>query len=58
LGAITLRSWLALAYLILFGSGIPGFSAYIYILQKSSAARVAKPMRFVNPVVALFSGVV
>jgi drug/metabolite transporter (DMT)-like permease len=54
LGAISLRSWLALAYLVVFGSGI-GFSAYIYILQKSTAARVAT-YAFVNPVVALFLG--
>jgi drug/metabolite transporter (DMT)-like permease len=53
-GAISLRSWLALAYLIVFGSGI-GFSAYIYILHKSTAARVAT-YAFVNPVVALFLG--
>ena len=53
-GAISLRSWLALCYLIVFGSGI-GFSAYIYILQKSTAARVAT-YAFVNPVVALFLG--
>jgi len=52
--AVTLRSWFALAYLIVFGSGI-GFSAYIYILQKSTAARVAT-YAFVNPVVALFLG--
>jgi drug/metabolite transporter (DMT)-like permease len=52
--AITMRSWLALAYLIVFGSGI-GFTAYIYILQKSTAARVAT-YAFVNPVVALFLG--
>ncbi len=32
-----------------------GFSAYIYILQKSTAARVAT-YAFVNPVVALFLG--
>lgn len=54
LGAISLRSWLALAYLVVFGSGI-GFSAYIYILQKSTAARVAT-YALVNPVVALFLG--
>jgi drug/metabolite transporter (DMT)-like permease len=54
LGAISLRSWLALAYLMVFGSGI-GFSAYIYILQKSTAARVAT-YAFVNPVVALLLG--
>ena len=52
--AVSLRSWLALAYLIAFGSGI-GFSAYLYILHKSSAARVAT-YAFVNPVVALFLG--
>jgi EamA-like transporter family protein len=38
LGAISLRSWFALGYLIVFGSGI-GLSAYIYILHKSTAAR-------------------
>ena len=54
IGAISLRSWLALSYLIVFGSGI-GFSAYIYILHKSTAARVAT-YAFVNPVVALFLG--
>jgi drug/metabolite transporter (DMT)-like permease len=52
--AVSLRSWLALAYLIVFGSGI-GFSAYIYILQKSTDARVST-YAFVNPVVALFLG--
>ena len=52
--AITVRSWLALGYLIVFGSGI-GFSAYIYILHKSTAPRVAT-YAFVNPVVALFLG--
>jgi drug/metabolite transporter (DMT)-like permease len=54
LGTISLRSWLALGYLIVFGSGI-GFSAYIYILHRSTAARVAT-YAFVNPVVALFLG--
>ena len=52
--AVSLRSWLALGYLIVFGSGI-GFTAYIYILQKSTAARVAT-YAFVNPVIALFLG--
>jgi drug/metabolite transporter (DMT)-like permease len=51
---ITLRSWLALMYLIVFGSGI-GFTAYLYILKKSTAAKVAT-YGFVNPVVALFLG--
>jgi drug/metabolite transporter (DMT)-like permease len=54
LAAVSLHSWLALAYLIVFGSGI-GFTAYIYILKKSTAARVGT-YAFVNPVVALFLG--
>jgi drug/metabolite transporter (DMT)-like permease len=54
LGAVTLRSWIALAYLLVFGSGI-GFTAYVYILKKSTAARVGT-YAFVNPVVALFLG--
>jgi drug/metabolite transporter (DMT)-like permease len=52
--AISTRSWIALAYLILFGS-MMGFTAYIYILKHSTATRVAT-YAFVNPVVALFLG--
>ena len=52
--AVSWRSWVALAYLVVFGSGI-GLSAYLYILQKSTAARVAT-YALVNPVVALFLG--
>jgi drug/metabolite transporter (DMT)-like permease len=51
---VTLRSWLALLYLVIFGSAL-GFSAYVYILKHSTAARVAT-YAFVNPVVALFLG--
>lgn len=54
LASISTRSWLALAYLMVFGSMV-GFTAYIYILKKSSATRVAT-YAFVNPVVALFLG--
>jgi drug/metabolite transporter (DMT)-like permease len=54
LAAISARSWIALAYLIVFGSGI-GFTAYVYLLKKSSAARVGT-YAFINPVVALFLG--
>lgn len=54
LTAISLRSWLALSYLIVFGSGI-GFTAYVYVLKKSAAARVGT-YAFVNPVVALILG--
>ena len=54
LAAISLRSWIALGYLMIFGSMI-GFTAYLYILKKSTAARVGT-YAFVNPVVALFLG--
>jgi drug/metabolite transporter (DMT)-like permease len=54
LADVTLRSWLALLYLIIFGSAL-GFSAYVYILKHSTAARVAT-YAFVNPVVALLLG--
>jgi drug/metabolite transporter (DMT)-like permease len=54
LSAVSARSWVALGYLIVFGSGV-GFTAYIYILKKSTATRVAT-YAFVNPVVALFLG--
>jgi len=52
--SITLGSWLAVAYLVIFGSMI-GFSAYLYILKKSTAARAAT-YAFVNPVVAIVLG--
>lgn len=54
LAQVTLRSWLALGYLAVFGSAL-GFSAYIYILKHGTAAHVAT-YAFVNPVVALFLG--
>ena len=48
------RSWMALVYLVVFGSGI-GFTAYLYILKNSTASKVAT-YAFVNPLVALFLG--
>ena len=51
---VTLKAWLALAYLIVFGSAL-GFSAYVYILKHSTASHVAT-YAFVNPVVALLLG--
>jgi drug/metabolite transporter (DMT)-like permease len=54
LAAVSTPSWLALGYLIAFGS-MMGFTAYVYILKKSTATRVAT-YAFVNPVVALFLG--
>lgn len=54
LEVVSLRSWLALGYLIVFGSGL-GFTAYIYLLKNTAAARVGT-YALVNPVVALFLG--
>jgi drug/metabolite transporter (DMT)-like permease len=54
LAAVSSRSWIAVTYLIFFGSMI-GFSSYLYILKHSTATRVAT-YAFVNPIVALFLG--
>jgi drug/metabolite transporter (DMT)-like permease len=54
LAAVSSRSWMAITYLICFGSMI-GFSSYLYILKHSTATRVAT-YAFVNPIVALFLG--
>lgn len=47
-------AWLALAYLVVFGS-IVGFSSYIWLLTVSTPARVGT-YAYVNPVVAVFLG--
>jgi drug/metabolite transporter (DMT)-like permease len=52
--AAPLRAWMAVGYLFVFGSCI-GFTAYLYILKKSTAARVGT-YAFVNPIVALVIG--
>lgn len=52
--AVSLRSVLALGYLIVFGA-IVGYSAYVYLLRHVSAARVAT-YAYVNPVVAVVLG--
>jgi drug/metabolite transporter (DMT)-like permease len=54
LAHVTLRSWLALGYLVTFGSLI-GFTAYIYVLARTTPA-MATTYAFVNPVVAVFLG--
>ena len=54
LPTVTTRSWIAVTYLICFGSAI-GFSSYLYILKHSTATRVAT-YAFVNPIVALLLG--
>lgn len=53
-GGVSLKSALALLYLIVFGA-IVGYTAYIWLLQHTTAAR-ASTYAYVNPVVALFLG--
>ena len=54
LAAVSVRSILAWAYLLVFGSLI-AFTAYVYILRVSTPARVAT-YAYVNPVVAVILG--
>jgi len=51
---VQLQSWLALGYLVLFGSWI-GFSVYIWLLKATTPARLAT-YAYVNPVVAVLLG--
>jgi drug/metabolite transporter (DMT)-like permease len=53
---ISLRSGLALIYLIVFGS-IVAFTAYVWLLKITSATSVATHT-YVNPLIALFLGTV
>ncbi|HEY5371173.1 MAG TPA: EamA family transporter [Hanamia sp.] len=55
IGAIHLRAWLSVIYLVLFGS-IAGYSAYIWLLQVRPATQVSTNA-YVNPVVAVLLGV-
>ncbi len=52
--AVEARSLFALGYLIVFGSWI-AFSAYVWLLQVCSAARVST-YAYVNPAIAVFLG--
>jgi drug/metabolite transporter (DMT)-like permease len=52
--AISLKSVLALLYLLFFGA-IVGFTAYTYLLQNTTPTR-ASTYAFVNPGVAVFLG--
>jgi drug/metabolite transporter (DMT)-like permease len=54
LAAVSTRSVLALAYLIVAGS-LLGFTAYVFLLSATTPARVST-YAFVNPVVAVFFG--
>jgi drug/metabolite transporter (DMT)-like permease len=51
---VSMRSWLAVAYLIVFGS-IIGFTAYVWLLRNTTPARVAT-YAYVNPVIAILLG--
>lgn len=53
-GAISARSWFALAYLIIFGALI-AFTAYIWLLKNTTLAR-ASTYAYVNPIVAVLLG--
>ena len=50
----SLRSWIAVSYLLVFSSLI-GFTAYIWLLKATTPAR-ASTYAYVNPVVAVFLG--
>jgi len=54
LGQVTTKAWLALAYLIVFGS-VVAFTAYNWLLEHYSPTLVATHT-YVNPVVAVFLG--
>ena len=53
---VTLSSWLALGYLIVFGS-IVAFSAYMFLLRRAPASRVSTHT-YVNPIIAVALGAV
>ncbi len=54
LGQVTGRSWLGLAYLVLFGS-LVGFTAYAWLLRNAPVALVST-YAYVNPLVAILLG--
>ncbi len=54
LGAVSARSALALAYLIVFGA-VAGFTAYIWLLRHTTPAK-ATTYAYVNPIVAILLG--
>ncbi|MEE1756892.1 EamA family transporter [Streptomyces sp. SP18CS02] len=53
-GAVSTRSWVAFAYLVVFGSLI-AFTAYAWLLQRAPLSLVAT-YAYVNPVVAVVLG--
>lgn len=53
---VAMSSWLAIAYLIVFGS-LVGYSAFVWLLQVRPATQVSTHA-YVNPVVAVLLGVI
>jgi drug/metabolite transporter (DMT)-like permease len=53
-GAVSVRSWLAIAYLIVFGS-LVAFSAYVWLLRNVRTS-IATTYAYVNPLVAVLLG--
>ena len=51
---ISMRSWIAWFYLVVFGSWI-GFTAYVWLLRVSTPSRVST-YAYVNPVIAVALG--
>jgi len=56
LRSINTSSWLAISYLVIFGS-IAAYSAYVWLLQVRPATQVST-YAYVNPVIAVILGVV
>ncbi|NDQ58893.1 MAG: EamA family transporter [Acidipila sp.] len=54
LGAVTVRSWIAFIYLVVFG-GIVGMTAFLWIMRTTTPSR-ASTYAYVNPVVAVILG--
>jgi drug/metabolite transporter (DMT)-like permease len=52
--AVPARAWVALAYLVVFGS-LAGFGSYVFLLKHATPAR-ASTYAFVNPLVAVILG--
>ncbi|WP_413667730.1 EamA family transporter [Mucilaginibacter sp. Mucisp86] len=55
LAAVPMQSWMAIVYLIIFGS-IGAFTAYVWLLQVRPATQVSTHS-YVNPVIAVLLGV-
>ena len=54
LAAVPPGGWIALGYLVVFGS-LAGFGSYVYLLDHAGPAR-ASTYAFVNPLVAVMLG--